>query len=534
MFVLAKACLVNTILASDGMTSKFHILHLEDSQDDCEIVRRLLVQDGIDCEITRCDNRDEFVQDLERYHFDLIFADCTLPQFNGLDALELARELAPEVPFIFVSGTIEEDSAIESLRSGATDYVLKDRLSRLVPAVRRALAEAEEKARSREMEQRLRQSQRLEAVGTLAGGIAHDFNNILTIIKGYTSLLPMQSDDPSRVREIAETIDRASLRGSELVNQLLAFARKSEGTFTSTHLNQRIREIVSMLRPTMAQNIAFDLQLEEGLPEIHADPGQVERVLINLSTNARDAMPEGGKIVFSTSKISGEEARLHSGLENEQYLCLRVSDNGFGMDESTRQRIFEPFFTTKSRGKGTGLGMPVVYGLMQSHNGLIDVKSEPGKGTSISLYFPIPTEPLEATVERPQAPPQSIEGTETVLVVDDESDVRYFLDLILKAHGYHVLTAANAEAALALLPSPPDKVHLLFSDVGLPTIDGFELSKRLRQLQPGIKTILCSGYSDGSLKTRMAEEGIDGFVPKPYDTTELLQTLRVILDKDQA
>jgi two-component system, cell cycle sensor histidine kinase and response regulator CckA len=515
------------------MKSKFRFLHLEDSQGDCELVRQLLVEDGIDGEFTRCDNREQFIRDLERHHFDLIFADCTLPHFNGLHALELARELAPGIPFIFVSGTIEEDSAIESLRSGATDYVLKDRLSRLVPAVRRALAEAEEKARSRDMEQRLRQSQRLEAVGTLAGGIAHDFNNILTIIKGYTSLLPMRCEEPARVREIAETIDRASLRGSELVNQLLAFARKSEGSFTSTQINQRIREIVSMLRPAMAQNIAFELQLEEGLPEIHADPGQVERVLINLSTNARDAMPEGGKIVFSTSRVRGEEAPLHSGPDGEQYLCLCVSDNGFGMDEATRQRIFEPFFTTKPRGKGTGLGMPVVYGLMQSHNGLIDVRSEPGKGTSISLYFPIPTEPLAAPDVRPPPLPQSVEGTETVLVVDDEPDVRYFLDVILKAHGYNVLLAPNAEAALAMLPPPPQEVHLLFSDVGLPTIDGFELSKRVRQSQSRLKTILCSGYSDGSLKTRMAEQGIDGFVPKPYDTNELLQTIRVILDKDK-
>ena len=180
------------------------------------------------------------------------------------------------------------------------------------------------------------------------------------------------------------------LRGSELVNQLLAFARKSEGSFTSTEINQRVREIVTMLRPAMPQNIAFELHLEEELPEIHADPGQIERVLINLSTNARDAMPEGGKIIFSTSLVPGELAPLHAGQGTDQHLCLRVTDTGCGMDEATRQRIFEPFFTTKSRGKGTGLGMPVVYGLMQSHNGLIDVQSEVGKGTSISLYFPDP------------------------------------------------------------------------------------------------------------------------------------------------
>jgi signal transduction histidine kinase len=515
------------------MKSKFRILHLEDSEDDCELVRQLLVGDGLDCDIVRCDSREQLIEDLEGKDFDLIFADCTLPQFNGIHALELARELAPGVPFIFVSGTLEEELAIESLRNGATDYVLKGRLSRLVPAVRRAIAEAEERAKSQEMEQRLRQSQRLEAVGTLAGGIAHDFNNILTIIKGYTSLLPMECEQPDRVRAIAETIDRASLRGSELVGQLLAFARKSEGVFTSTALNQRVREITSMLRPAMPPNIAFELQLEEGLPEIHADPGQVERVLINLSTNARDAMPDGGRITFSTSRLRGEDAPLHTGQEVEEYLCLRVNDTGLGMDEATRQRIFEPFFTTKPRGKGTGLGMPVVYGLMQSHNGLIDVRSEPGKGTSISLYFPIPAEPPVHAAERPPDVRKSVEGTETVLIVDDEPDVRYFLEVILKSHGYHVLSARSAEAALEMVPPPPGAIHLLFSDVGLPTIDGFELSRRLRQIQPGMKTILCSGYSDGGHKTKMAEEGIDGFAPKPYNTNELLQVIRTILDKEE-
>jgi two-component system cell cycle sensor histidine kinase/response regulator CckA len=168
---------------------------------------------------------------------------------------------------------------------------------------------------------------------------------------------------------------------------------------------------------------------------------------------------------------------------------------------------------------------------MQSHNGLIDVRSEPGKGTSIALYFPIPTGPLPAPTERPLVSTNSVEGTETILIVDDESDVRYFLEFIFTSHGYQVLSAANEEAALAQLPAAPGQVHLLFSDVGLPTADGFELSKRLRARLPGVKTVLCSGYSDGSLKIRMAEEGIDGFVAKPYDTNELLQTIRAILDK---
>jgi two-component system, cell cycle sensor histidine kinase and response regulator CckA len=529
---LAKLLLVNTITAEKVLKSKFRILHLEDSQADCELIRQLLVADGLDCDIVQCDSREKFIQDLERRPFDLIFADCTVPQFDGLKALELARRLAPGIPFIFVSGTIHEDSAIESLRSGATDYVLKNRLSRLVPAVRRALAETEERARSQKMEQRLRQAQRLEAVGTLAGGIAHDFNNILTIIKGYTSLLPMECEQPQRVCEIAETIDRASLRGAELVNQLLAFARKSDGMFTSTSLNHRVAEIVAMLRPALSRNITFEMQLEDGLPEVHADPGQVERVLINLATNARDAMPEGGTIILSTSRVRTGDMPFQVEYEGEQYICLRVTDNGTGMDEATRQRIFEPFFTTKPRGKGTGLGMPVVYGLMQSHNGFVDVRSELGKGTSISLFFPVPVRPLSPLPEQTPAAPHSVQGTETVLIVDDEPDVCYFLEVILKAHGYNVITAPDAGAALEMLAQRRDEIHLALSDVGLPDTDGFELIRRAREIQPRLKTILSSGYTDGTLKTRMSQEGIEGFVPKPYDPQVLLQTIRGTLDRE--
>ncbi len=255
--------------------------------------------------------------------------------------------------------------------------------------MKRAISEVEERTMRQDVEQRLRQAQRLEAVGTLAGGVAHDFNNILTIIKGHSALLLMEMGHPNRVQEIASTIDRASRRGSELVGQLLAFARKSDGSFTATSINQRIQEITKMLREAMPRNINFVINLDESLPDIVADPGQVERVIINLATNARDAMPEGGILTFSTSRVPHNRVPFQAD-EGTEYLCLRVTDTGTGMDEATRQHIFEPFFTTKPKGKGTGLGMPVVYGLMKSHNGMIDVQSEVGKGTSISLYFPSP------------------------------------------------------------------------------------------------------------------------------------------------
>jgi two-component system cell cycle sensor histidine kinase/response regulator CckA len=517
------------------MNPKLRILHLEDSETDCELIRQLLLEEGIDCKVERHETCAEFTEKLQEKDFDIIFADSSLPEFSGLRALELSRRYAPEVPFIFVSGTMGEETAIESLRNGATDYVLKQRLSRLGPAVRRAMAEAATKRKNIEMEQRLQQSQRLEAVGTLAGGVAHDFNNILTIIQGYTSLLPVERHQPERVLEISATIDRAAQRGSELVHQLLAFARKSDGSFVSTDINQRIREIGAMLRETFPRNIEFEFQLDETLPKILADPGQVERVLVNLATNARDAMPNGGKITFATSKTQEGEFSLHSpAAASRDYLCLQVIDTGIGMDEATRRHIFEPFFTTKAKGKGTGLGMPVVYGLMQTHNGRVDVWSEPGKGTRISLFFPIPAGDMPQVQAQTLDSPKMVGGTETVLVVDDEPDVSSLLEVILQANGYHVLSAGSAEQALDIFQAHRDEIDLLFSDLGLPKLDGFELSERLRELKPGLKTIIASGYTDGSIKTRMAEREIDGFVQKPYNIGTLLQTIRSILDRHEA
>jgi signal transduction histidine kinase len=513
---------------------KLRILHVEDSPDDSEIIRRLLIEEGIECEIERRETRDEFVDRLKKKDFDLIFADCALPAFTGMHALQLAREHAPEVPFIFVSGSMGEDMAIESLRNGATDYVLKGRLSRLVPAVRRAIDEARERSKGLEMEMRLRQAQNLETVGTLAGGIAHDFNNILTIIKGHASLLDLEARHPERVGEIAGIIDHAARRGSDLVKQILAFARKSDGTFTMTDINRLIHDLVSMLREAMSRNITFQFELDEHLPHIVADAAQIERVIINLVTNASDAMPQGGPIVLATQRIASRaDVPCLSELPEQEYLLLRVSDTGTGMDEETRRHIFEPFFTTKPKGKGTGLGMPVVYGLMQMHGGAIDVASEPGKGTAISLYFPVVTEELAPAVKKTPATPAQMRGTETLLVVDDEPDVISFLRILLESNGYRVLTAANSEEALTLFHEHREEIKLLFSDLGLPTLNGFDLSELLQRLKPGLKTLLASGYADSQFKSRLNEPTEVGFISKPYSSDTVLRAIRTTLDESQ-
>ena len=372
------------------MKQILNILHIEDSPEDSELIRRLLIANDLPCEMTRIETRPQVFDALEKGSYDLILADCKLPHFSGLRALEIAHALKPEIPFVFVSGTIGEETAIESLRNGATDYVLKDRLSRLIPAARRALAEAEERKMCRQLQQRLREAGRLEAISTLSNGVAHDFNNILTIILGHASLLAMEHRNPNRVMEISGTISEAARRGSEIVQQLLAFARKSEGHVAPTDLNRFIRTNLSALKKKLPPRMKLMFEPTKGLPNILADAGQLERILVNLITNSIDAMSTGGHIILSTKLVAAAELPdLLPELASENYACLTVTDTGKGIDSTAREHVFEPFFTTKERGHGTGLGLPVVYGLMQAHHGYVDVKSEIGQGTAISLFFPV-------------------------------------------------------------------------------------------------------------------------------------------------
>ncbi|PAW80139.1 MAG: hypothetical protein B9S32_02055 [Verrucomicrobia bacterium Tous-C9LFEB] len=514
------------------MELPLRILYLEDSETDCELVRQLLLSEGISCDIQRIVSESELHDALGQPDFDLILADCTLPGFSGIHALEIARERAPQIPFIFVSGTIFEETAIESLRGGATDYVLKNRLSRLVPAVRRAVMEAEERAKNHEMEQRLRHAKQLEAISTLAGGIAHDFNNILTIIMGHAALLSFAAREPENILDIAATIKRASERGAELVQQLSAFACKGESRFSALNLNSQVQDAASLVRQSLPKGITLRSNLGESLPEIWADPGQLERVIINLMANARDAMPDGGTITLSTKLVAASQiAECVPELTSNTYLCLSVADTGMGMDESTKLRIFEPFFTTKPRGKGTGLGMSVVYGLMQSHNGGVNIRSEPGKGTEVSLYFP-PSAGRQAIPDKQAwSASESPDGNETLLIVEDEPEVRYFLKILFQYHGYHVLLAGDAETALNQYASHADEIGLVLSDVGLPTVDGFILCTQLKELNPALKVILCSGFSADDFKSKMAECGIDGFLSKPYHKDSVLKMVRNVLNK---
>jgi signal transduction histidine kinase len=373
------------------MRKPLHIIHIEDSSTDSELVHTLLESNGFKCEIHRVETSQELCDALGGPKCDLILSDCSMPQFHGLEALEMVQTLKPEVPFIFLSGTIGEETAIDSLQKGATDYVLKQHMSRLVPAVRRALTEAEERKTRLAMEAQLRQTHKLETMGAMIGGLAHDFRNLLQILKMGVSLLPLKAGNASEVVEIAGQLDKTIQRGCDLMQELLVFARKTDANLVLVSVTEQIKEVAQVIRPALPSNVNLFLHLEESLPPVQADPGQVDRMLTNLIMNACDAMPEGGDIMISVDLVTFDPVAAASWhITNGPFLRILISDTGIGMDEETQARIFEPFFTTKPAGKGTGLGLSVVFGLMEAHQGLIDLQSYPGKGTAFSLFFPLP------------------------------------------------------------------------------------------------------------------------------------------------
>lgn len=807
------------------MAERMRILHLEDNPRDADLVKELLEAESVACDVVVVENRTDFVSALDRGGFDLILSDFTLPSYDGRSALLLARQKCPDVPYIFFSGTIGETAAIDSLKAGATDYILKQWPARLVPAIRRAVSEtreltehkrAEEKlrqvqerfasifnsskdaigyatlnglfldvnaafenltgyskeelllktyqaltpmeyyrtgtdfiktvirngepaeyenewvrkdgtripiavtlfavngndgkpvgvaaiikdiaqrkiaerrqaaqyavtsvlaesptiaqaapkilqpiceslgwdlgslwfvdqatnvlrfvelwraphtsvpafeARTRQMvfalgegmpgrvwataqplwipdivedsnfpraplakqeglhaacgfpissggrvigvldffsreirkpdhdllkmfraistqigqfgertllEAQLRQAQKMEAIGLLAGGIAHDFNNLLTVINGYSDLVldGLVSDD--RLRRDIDQIKKAGKRAAALTSRLLAFSRKQMLQPKVVELNLLVRNIEPMLRRLLSEDIQLTTTLAADLGMIKVDSGQIDQVLMNLVVNARDAMPRGGRLTIETANIelSEEAARKHLSADAGSYVTLAVRDTGIGMTPEVQARIFEPFFTTKQPGKGTGLGLPTVFGIVKQSGGHISVSSEPGRGTTFTLYFPRVMDAVEHN-ERHHTQAESLDGSETVLVVEDDDLVRALTREILKAHGYHVLEANNGRDAVLLCEQHEGPIHLVITDVVMPAMSGREVADRLTTRRPEMKVLYVSGYTDDAIVHHGVIDSGLAFLNKPFTPDALLLKVRTVLD----
>ena len=383
----------------------------------------------------------------------------------------------------------------------------------------------------KQLEEQLRQSQKLEAIGMLAGGIAHDFNNLLTVIRGYSDLTLMRLSEEDPLHRNISEVKKAAERAAGLTRQLLAFSRKQVLQPKVLDLNAVVSELEKMLRRLIGEDIGLRTVLESDLGSVKADPGQIEQIIMNLAVNARDAMPQGGKLTIETTNVYLDEdyAKVHIAVIPGPYVMFAVSDTGTGMDSRTQARIFEPFFTTKEKGKGTGLGLSTVYGIVKQSGGNIWVYSEVGQGTTFKVYLPRVDEGAQE-YKRSAETEGAIQGSETILLAEDEEMVRKLARQVLEMHGYQVLEAANGGAALLICERHKEPIHLLITDVIMPEMSGRELADRLAQLRPEMKVLYMSGYTDNAIVHQgVLDEGAN-FIQKPFPTDALARKVREVLD----
>jgi hypothetical protein len=640
------------------MGKLLRILIVDDSQEDAELLVRDLSQSGYEIVQERVQTPEAMKAALVSKTWDAVISDYSLSEFGGVDALNLLKQAGLDLPFIIVSGTVGEETAVAALKAGAHDFLVKGRLARLGPALERELcevvergerAQAQEALRQSEarfrslfehavfgiyqatldgrflavnpalvtmlgyesgdellpvglpnvyerpadglellqhaqqerpftdrqaiwrrktgesirvrlsgrvieapgctpvlevivedaterhrLEEQLRQAQKMEGIGRLAGGIAHDFNNMLTTITGYSQMILEQIGPDKPISGDLIEIRDAANRAADLTRQLLAFSRQQVLRIGNVNVSDVVRNMRPMLQRLIRENITIELDLGRALPPVLADRVQLEQVLLNLAGNAGDAMPTGGRLVIVTAAASAAEAVALTGLPIApgRYVKLTMQDNGTGMDERTRQRIFEPFFTTKDLGKGTGLGLATVYGIVKQLGGYIWVTSQLGEGTTFTLFCPegeAKADPVVAPPTPNVVAPLSRER-EVVLVVEDEMALRKLVGRTLTRHGYRVLEAGTAPEGLVLAAQSKERIHLVVSDVVMPQMSGPEMVSQLRETVPDLKVLYVSGYAGEALTRAGTPELNAPLLGKPFTAHDLLQRVRALLE----
>jgi PAS domain S-box-containing protein len=621
-------------------------LYIEDDPRDVRLYNHHLAEGGFEVHAETVVTAEELAQALRAGTYDIILADHGLPNWSGIDAVDMLRREGIDIPLILVSGSLIDTLGVESIKRGATDYILKDRLARLSHAVERALDERAERAERQETErargllaslvessddaimgisldgavltwnraatriygyesreilgkpfsslfaprwleeirtallalrnegtvarreisglkkdggtidvavtvapireadgvltgaaavvrdisdykalrEQLLFSQKMEAVGQLAAGVAHDFNNILTVVSGYSSLALSQLDDGDPVHAHIQEVAKAGDRAARLTRQLLAFSRKLILQPRLLNLNDVVAGMDGMLRRLIQEDIVLETAFDPNPGLVKMDPGQMEQVIMNLAVNARDAMPGGGKLRIETSGVDSMEEFAGPAV------MLAVTDTGTGMERETQARIFEPFFTTKGQG-GTGLGLSTVFGIVGQSGGAIRVESEPGCGTTFRIYLPRANDRTRDADSSLQAMDTAgPDGSETILIVEDEEAVRSLISRVLRSHGYKVLTVSNGVDALMECERNPGGIDLVVTDAVMPLMNGAELTTRLRALNQKIAILLISGHTDSTLLHQGVLSEDIAFLQKPFSPGVLALKVREVLD----
>ncbi len=515
--------------------AEFKILMLEDRSEDCELIQRVLVKEGFKFTLHRVDTENGMLRELREFKPDMIISDYVMPGFDAIKALGIAQKAAPDVPVIVVSGTVGEETAADAIRNGASDYVMKDNLKRLGPAVRRELQEIDRRHKARQIEtelrKRLQNAEQMETLGKLAGKVAHDLNNILGPIVAYPDLILEQLPSDSPVRDDILEIRKSAEHAAEIIKDLLTLARRGNFQPGSISLNTVVRNYMKSLGFIALRNKLPEQQVEcrldDALPDILGSAPHLQAVIMNLIINAFDASKGEPVIVSTRSVVLDKPLNGYEKIPAGHYAVLSVADKGHGIDPDDMKRLLEPFFSRKDMGNsGTGLGLTIIFGILKDHQGYIDIISEVESGTEFILYFPA------ANAETPQPAEKDIsyEGTETILVVDDLRPQRALARALLRSLGYRVLTASNEYEALNILEGKTVDLVLLDMNMGEEN-DGVNLYRKIVAKIPGQACMLVSGSTPQAQLEEARKIGCDAFIPKPFSRLALGRAVRAQLDK---
>jgi len=628
------------------------VLVVEDRDDDVVLLLEELRRSGYDVTHGRVETEPTLRLALQHSAWDILISDFSLPAMTAHDVLATAKRLRPDLPCIVISGTVAEESAVDVLRAGARDFVVKDRMTRLVPAIERELRESADRRRLKQSEESLRQTrermqfaletvgvgtwesnlasgaiswspvmerlhglepgtfggsadafvalvhpddqagvrglvtgakndaadlrveyrtcradgsthwmaaigrtvrdergtpvraagvtldvtaqkgledqvrqaQKMESIGNLAGGIAHDFNNLLTVILGECEITTMQQPAGGEVAQSLDAIRGAAVSAAALTKQLLAFSRREVVSPRLLDLNDTVKSFAKILRRLVEESVQLEFRLSPAPQPVRADPAQIEQVLLNLVANARDAMPDGGRVTIATGQVASNGTRPpRTSLPHGSYVELSVSDTGTGMSKEVQGRLFEPFFTTKPVGSGTGLGLATVHGIVKQSGGHIGVQSTLGQGTTFTIHFPIASRTAEDGAGAP-AGGSVLDGTETILVVEDNTALRSLTERILRTHGYTVLGAANGLQARRIADAHAGDIAVMLTDVVMPDHSGPALAASIKANRPATKVVFMSGYT-----AHHDRASGHAFLQKPFTSKQLLATVRAVL-----
>ncbi len=514
-------------------TPQAHVLVVDDDEIMRSAANESLVEAGF--QVSEAENGLEALKSLEEVRPDIILLDVLMPEMDGYATAEAIRQLAgfEMVPILIMTALDDLDSINRAYEAGATDFVTKPlNWVILVQRIRYMIRAVQTMNAQKRLQIELQQAQKLEAVATLAGGVAHDFNNLLQAILGSAELLRMDRlKDAPGIGEL-EDIIAAVERGGKLVRQLLTYSRKIRSEKRTIRLNYQVKQVHQLLQRTLPKMIDIELRLADDLHHVNADAVQMEQVLMNLAVNAKDAMPEGGKLVIETANVDRWEK--HEGpppqLVRREGVQLSIADTGKGMSSDTREHIFEPFFSTKAPGKGTGLGLSMVHGIVRNHDGQITCRSTPGEGTNFEIYLPA-VEGLPQEAKR-SVKKVRLEGHETLLLVDDDDVIRRAGQKRLEKAGYKVFAVSNGEEALEIFGTRAGEIDLVLLDLIMPGIGGLKCLQTMLKIAPRLKFVIISGHIEDELDLPNITSKPPTCLRKPFAHDRLLTAIREVLDDD--